>query len=77
MIDFSESTPILNHLDDYRVLAHRTPTTPDEVSYVLGLPVDDLDGRSDWEWIALADGSLIFGCFPLSIAFETLMNGEV
>lgn len=43
----------------------------DEIEHMKGLGVGD-DTRSVWMWIRLADGSLIFGCYPQGDTYEVI-----
>lgn len=48
---------------DGDLLAVVEPATPDGAEWMLGLPVGD-EGRSNWLWITLPSGDLVFGCIP-------------
>lgn len=50
---------------DPTVVGWTQPAPPQVVEMMLcpNLP-NDGDGRSEWMWVRLPDGTLIFGCFP-------------
>lgn len=37
---------------------------PRAVEFLLNQPADDMDGRSPWKWVRLANGDLLLGFFP-------------
>lgn len=45
-------------------LARVTPAEPADSAFVLAAPVGDPDGRSDWVWLRLPDGTLALATFP-------------
>lgn len=47
-----------------RQLAMVHPAKPEFVKKVLEAPTEGSDGRSEWMWIRLPDGTLILGVFP-------------
>ena len=50
--------------DTDTVIATIRTASADSVSTVLAQDAGDIDGRSEWVWIRLQDGSLILGVFP-------------
>lgn len=51
---------------------------PDDVEIMLNADVDTGDGRSEWAWFRLPEGTLIFGCFPQGDTyFETEIRRSV
>jgi hypothetical protein len=53
-----------NYPADGSVLVQYYPATERGIATMLAANPDDEDGRSEWLWIRLANGDLIFGCFP-------------
>lgn len=49
--------------DEGEYLGSSCDASQEDANYVLAQPVD-LDGRSDWKWVRLTDGSLILGVYP-------------
>lgn len=49
---------------DLQTLAWVYPATEEAVHVVTTAPVNSGDGRSDWVWLRLRDGTLILGMFP-------------
>lgn len=52
---------------------HYPVRSSEDVDKILGAPVND-EGTSPWLWVRLANGDLIFGCFPRG---DTYMGCEV
>lgn len=46
------------------LLATIMPAPRESVDLVLSQSEDELDGRSNWVWVRLQDGTLILGVFP-------------
>lgn len=44
-------------------IGYHTKAKQKDVNFVLAQPIN-LDGRSEWRWIRLQNGTLILGCFP-------------
>jgi hypothetical protein len=54
------------------------PASSEGALEVLALPVTgDYSGRTGWQWITLADGSLAFGCFPHGLGLEMLEDQHI
>ncbi len=49
--------------DPVQDLGYMYPAQREDVDYVLNQDIED-DGRSDWTWVRLQDGTLILGIFP-------------
>lgn len=58
--------------DDDRHIANVYQTTPGPVAQVLNATVGTGDGRSEWYWIRLADGTLALACFPQGETYMAL-----
>ena len=72
--DWVESTNSLGR----PLLAHVYPASRQSVDYVLSQDVDDLDGRSEWLWLRLANGDLMLGVFPQGDTYCSVeVDGEV
>lgn len=59
--------------DDYPAILVK-PATPDDVKFVLEQGTAGNDGRSDWAWVTLPDGTLILGAFPMGDTYETVVQ---
>lgn len=55
-----------------RWLATKVKAKKKHVEMMLKAEVDD-NGRSEWQWFRLANGDLIFGCYPRG---DTYFNTE-
>lgn len=73
------------YMDEYDAeltIATIEPATEEEVRFMLALEESPSgDTRSQWAWVRLADGHLIFGCFPQGDSYElvtqTMLRGRV
>lgn len=57
--------------DTKQVCAFVHPASELSVAHVLGQQVDD-DGRSEWVWVRLQDGTLILGVLPMGSTYESV-----
>lgn len=57
-------------------LATVTPASPEAVAKVLRADEKGCDGRSNWVWLRLADGTLALAIFPQGDLYEDLIEGE-
>lgn len=58
--------------DTEQVCAFVHPASRESVDYVLAQPADSdsMDGRSEFLWVRLQDGTLILGVFPQGATYE-------
>lgn len=47
----------------------------EDVDRILYAPVDTGDGTSGWLWFRLANGDLVFGCYPQGTTYEECEDG--
>lgn len=61
-----------------RVIGYVWPADRDCVDYVLAQPSDheQYDGRSNWCWIRLRDGSLVLATYPQGDTYITMDDDE-
>jgi len=57
-------------------LATVTPAKNAAVIEVLRADVSSMDGRSQWVWVRLADGTLILGVFPQGDTYINVVEAE-
>ena len=60
-------------------IGHYWPMSPNATMNALALPVvadDNTDGRSGWEWIRLADGTLFVGFRPMGEGYFMLEGDQ-
>lgn len=57
-------------------LATVTPAKNAAVTEVLQADVSSMDGRSQWVWVRLADGTLILGVFPQGDTYMNVAEAE-
>jgi hypothetical protein len=50
--------------NDGKEIAFIHPASDESVSLVINASIDSGDGRSDWVWVRLTDGTLVLGVFP-------------
>ena len=70
-----------NRITDQIPLASVHPASDASVQTVLNKSTEGMDGRSNWCWIRLADGTLILGIFPqgdtyLSVEDDAIYPGD-
>ncbi len=58
--------------DTDQVCAFVHPASQDSVNFVLAQPTGGSDGRSEWLWVRLQDGTLVLGVFPQGDTYETV-----
>lgn len=58
----------LDYSTDPKKLGEIQPTPEAVNTFMLNQPVGD-DGRSEWFWLRLVDGTLVWGCFPTGDAY--------
>lgn len=64
-------------LPDGTELAYTTKADPADVAHVLAQPTTGHDGRSDWVWLRLRDGTLALATFPQGDTYMTISdNGK-
>lgn len=56
----------------YLPLARVKPAAPEDVAHVLAQPTDSGEGRSEWVWLRLRDGTLALATFPEGDTFEEI-----
>lgn len=61
---------------DPNVVAQVEVAKPADVHRVLCANVGDMDGRSEWLWIRLPEGTLIMGCFPAGDTYFDTEEGR-
>lgn len=54
----------LDSINEHRKIARIEPATPEQVEAVLNQPVGTGDGRTNFVWLRLHEGTLILGVFP-------------
>lgn len=52
-----------------RVLGWTAPASPEVAQTVLDATPGDIDGRSEWLWLRLANGALMLATFPRGDAY--------
>lgn len=56
-------------------IATMAPASPEAVAGILSQPETD-DGRSAWQWVALADGTIMLAVLPQGDTFELWSQRE-
>lgn len=56
----------------YLPLARVKPADPQDVAHVLAQSTTDGEGRSEWAWLRLRDGTLALATFPQGGTFEEI-----
>jgi hypothetical protein len=46
-------------------IALMEPATPEQVAEMLATPIGENEGRSEWVWVRLRDGTLMLAILPL------------
>jgi hypothetical protein len=57
-------------------LATVHPATPEGVGVMLSAQVGTGDGRSEWVWLRLVNGDLLFGCFPQGDTYMDVTDAD-
>lgn len=55
----------------------QTEARKEDVEYVLAQPTDGDDGRSEWRWLRLKDGTLMLICFPQGETYMRVSDASV
>lgn len=60
--------------DTEQLCAYVHPASDESVMHVMAQPVNPVDcnGRSEWLWVRLQDGTLILGVFPRGDTYTTV-----
>ena len=58
-------------------LAYVSPALAEDVAALLALPAIGHDGRSEWSWVRLRDGTLMLAVFPQGETYERFSEGGV
>ena len=40
------------------------PASKEAIDYIMNLPIGNDSGKSEWRFIRMPDGTLVFGCYP-------------
>lgn len=65
------------HEDGSFPIAWVTPAKPDHVRSILRQGENTGDGRSNWVWLRLRDGTLMLGVFPQGDTYMEFSDGGV
>lgn len=50
------------------------PASRDSSDTVIVSPINSGDGRTEWVWVSLADGTLLLGTFPEGETYDRVVN---
>lgn len=56
--------------DDGNLLAVSIEARPEDLTDLMQATEGDLDGRSAWQWVRLANGDLMLACYPHGDTYE-------